>query len=155
VRDYLVKVISDRRAMKKLGFVVTSLFSTGFLLAATDLKPVDLKCEYRVNPLGIEETRPRLSWKVESDLRGQKQTAYRILVASNTKTLAADRGDLWDSGRKESGLTNQIEYNGGDLLSRQPCFWKVKVWDVEELRDRKGVVSGSGSVKCCTSMALS
>ena len=41
-----------------------------------------LRCEYRTDPLGIDEKRPRLSWRVESRRRAQKQTAYRILVAA-------------------------------------------------------------------------
>ena len=39
-----------------------------------------LRCEYLDNPLGIDMLTPRLSWKMASDKRGQKQTAYRILV---------------------------------------------------------------------------
>lgn len=35
----------------------------------------NLKCEYLVNPLGIDEPKPRLSWTLESDQRGQKQIA--------------------------------------------------------------------------------
>src|SRR5690348_13116395 len=66
---------------------------------AGNLAPVGLRCEYRVNPLGIDEATPRLSWRVESDERGQKQTGYRILVASSAELLAKDSGDTWDSGK--------------------------------------------------------
>ena len=50
----------------------------------------DLKCEYRNNPLGIDNTTPRLSWKLidENKTRGQKQTAYQVLVATNLENLA-------------------------------------------------------------------
>ena len=47
----------------------------------------NLRCEYRVNPLGIDVTQPRLSWIVTSAERGQKQTAYQVLVASDEATL--------------------------------------------------------------------
>ena len=40
-----------------------------------------LRCEYAVNPLGIDVVKPRLSWVLQSNQRGQKQNAYRILVA--------------------------------------------------------------------------
>jgi alpha-L-rhamnosidase len=66
---------------------------------------------------------------VESDERGQKQTAYRILVASDEKTLEAEEGDLWNSGRVESDQTVNISYAGKPLASRQTCFWKVNIWD--------------------------
>ncbi|HWH68380.1 MAG TPA: family 78 glycoside hydrolase catalytic domain, partial [Candidatus Sulfotelmatobacter sp.] len=100
------------------------------------LAPAQLRCEYRVNPLGIDETQPRLTWLVESSERGQRQTAYQILVASDEKTLKADRGDLWDSGKVISGETVNIVYQGKPLTSRQLCYWKVQVWD------KDGKVSG-------------
>ena len=93
------------------------------------LQPVALRCEYRVNPLGIDETQPRLTWRVESRERGQRQTAYQILVASTEAALKKNVGDLWDSGRVASDQTVNIAYAGQPLVSRQACFWKVRVWD--------------------------
>ena len=52
-----------------------------------DLSLIDLRCEYRKDPLGIDIPRPRLSWAPASDRRGQRQTAYRILVASTPEML--------------------------------------------------------------------
>ena len=46
------------------------------------LIPDRLRCEYLVNPLGIDAVRPRLSWIVQSGEREQVQTAYQVLVAS-------------------------------------------------------------------------
>ena len=40
-----------------------------------------LTCEYQTNPLGIDVRQPRLGWKMGSDLRGARQTAYQILDA--------------------------------------------------------------------------
>ena len=107
---------------------VASPFAIGADTVA-DLKAVALRCEYMQDPVGIDETSPRLSWKVESDERGQKQTAYRILVATSPAVLASDEGDLWDSEKVNSDRTIHIEYEGKPLASRQRCFWKVKVWD--------------------------
>ena len=90
---------------------------------------LDLKCEYRIDPLGIDVTRPRLSWRLESDERGVVQTAYRILVASSEECLARDQGDLWDSGRVESDESVHVVYAARPLQSRQRCFWKVRTWD--------------------------
>lgn len=87
------------------------------------------RCEYRVNPWGIDVLQPRLSWIIESGQRAQKQTAYRVLVATSVKQLAADTGDLWDSGRVASDDTTAIVYRGKTLTSNARCFWKVMVWD--------------------------
>jgi len=48
-----------------------------------DIATKNLRCEYLVNPLGIDVIQPRLSWEVNSNIREQKQTAYHILVASS------------------------------------------------------------------------
>ena len=94
-----------------------------------DLAPTALRCEYRINPLGIDEASPRLTWRVESKKRGAKQSAYHILVASSAEQLAKNTGDLWDSGKVTSDNSVNITYAGQPLTSRQLCFWKVLVWD--------------------------
>jgi len=93
------------------------------------LVATDLRCEYRVNPLGIEELKPRLSWAVRSEQRGQKQTAYQIQVAGSEEKLLAGTPDLWDSGKVRSDATSQIAYGGAPLRSRMQCWWRVRVWD--------------------------
>jgi alpha-L-rhamnosidase len=93
------------------------------------LTPTYLRCEYLIDPLGIDARLPRLSWIVDSTARGQKQTAYQVLVARDRETLARDQGDLWDSGQVASNETSAIVYAGKPLPSHQPCHWKVRVWD--------------------------
>ena len=105
---------------------------SGSGMAQGDMAVADLKCEYQVNPLGIDVQKPRLSWLLTSDQRGQRQTAYRILVASGQEVLEKNKGDVWDSGRVESGRSIQIEYSGKSLDSNRQYFWKVKVWGVED-----------------------
>jgi hypothetical protein len=89
----------------------------------------DLRCDYAVNPLGVDSANPGLFWKLESDARGQRQTAYQIIVASSEKNLAHDDGDLWDSGKAVSDETIQISYAGVALKSAEQVFWKLRVWD--------------------------
>jgi len=88
-----------------------------------------LKCEYVVNPLGVDTPKPRLQWIMTSKQRGQMQTAYRILVATTEEKLAADEGDKWDSGKIDCDRSAQIVYGGKELASGERCFWKVRVWD--------------------------
>jgi len=95
------------------------------------LTPDDLRCEYLVDPLGVDEARPRLSWIIRSSQRGQKQSAYRILVASSRELIDKKVGDLWDSGMVASDQTAQVAYAGKPLQSQMPCFWVVRVWDKE------------------------
>ena len=100
--------------------------------AAARLQPADLRCEYRVAPVGIDVTQPRLSWTlgaVAADARGLTQAAYQVLVAGTPEKLAAGQGDLWDSGKVESDQQLHIAYAGKPLASRTRCCWKVRVWD--------------------------
>ena len=99
------------------------------------LTPTGLRCEYRVDPLGIDVLRPRVAWILQasdSSARGLKQSAYRIVVASSLDLLNKDQGDLWDSGKVLSDQTAQIEYCGSALISRQVCVWKVMVWNQDD-----------------------
>ena len=87
-----------------------------------------MRCEYLVNPLGINETQPRLDWLLTTEIPGKgagdifqptprnlTQKSYRILVASSAEGLAQNQGDLWDSGEVASDATNQIVYVGSAL----------------------------------------
>ncbi len=98
----------------------------------TDKMVTHLRCEYLKNPLGIDSAEPRLSWIFESNRRGQKQTAYRILVASTKYNLERDKGDLWDTGKVANDRSTQVVYDGLALRSRMRCFWKVCVWDMDD-----------------------
>ncbi len=91
--------------------------------------PDYLRCEYLVNPLGIDVLNPRLSWIVQSDERDQIQTAYQIIVSSSEDLIEEEKGDLWDTGKVSSDQTCHIKYNGKALEPQMYCYWKVKVWD--------------------------
>jgi alpha-L-rhamnosidase len=98
---------------------------------AAAMQPAHLTCEHRADPLGIDTSKPRLSWLLEGGrkARAERQTAYQVLVASSKDRLGNGAGDLWDSGRVDSSQTGLIEYAGKPLASGQQCFWKVRVWD--------------------------
>src|SRR5262249_35148547 len=86
--------------------------------------PTNLRCEYFVNPLAIDVARPRLSWIVNDDRRGAKQTAYQVIVSTG-------KTELWDSGQVDSDQSVHVEYAGAPLKSRMQCDWKVRAWDLD------------------------
>ena len=98
-------------------------------MSSATLKVSNLRCEYLVDPIGIDELRPRFSWTLEVDRRGARQVAYRIRAASTPQKCVAGEGDLWDTGRVASDRTTQIPYGGQLLKSRDACHWSVEVWD--------------------------
>jgi alpha-L-rhamnosidase len=113
----------------KYALALTAIFLAGYCPAEINTR--NLRCEYLHDPLGIDATSPRLSWIDSSAQRGAKQTAYQVLVSASRKLLDQDKGDLWDTGKVPSDETAQIAYQGRPLVSREHCFWKVRVWDGE------------------------
>ena len=123
-------MLTGKILKKYLPFLAAIVITFGgfqSLLAA--MTPERLQCEDRVNPAGMDVANPQLSWILTSDQRGEKQTAYQVLVASSLDKLKLDIGDLWDSGKVISDATAQITYAGKPLVTRQQCFWKIKAWD--------------------------
>lgn len=89
----------------------------------------NLRCEYQVNPLGIDIMNPRFYWQIKDSRRGAKQIAYQILVSSSLQKLNNGDGDIWNSGRVKSEQSAHVDYAGTDLESYKTYYWKVKIWD--------------------------
>jgi alpha-L-rhamnosidase len=90
------------------------------------LPPDRLRCEYLINPLGVDVRRPRFFWVPRSERREERQSAYRIVVAASPND---SRNVLWDSGKVKSGRFTQVEYEGRALASGTTYYWKVRWWD--------------------------
>lgn len=122
--------------LSKLKPLLTFFMCYGVLilfLSAEDLTgpqpPGNLRCEYMTNPLGIDMLEPRFSWIPEHARRGQKQSAYQIIISSLPE---AQEGDVWDSDKVVSSQTAQVEFGGENLDSNSSYYWKVRYWDVED-----------------------
>ena len=88
------------------------------------LRAVNLTCESRVNPLGLDERQPRFSWQLESDERNTFQAGYELRVFRENES-----SPVWESGRAESEQSLFVPYEGRALLPRTRYFWQVRVWD--------------------------
>jgi alpha-L-rhamnosidase len=110
-------------------FTLSVLVLSASVGQGASLKVEGLKCEYRVNPLGLDTPQPRLSWQLESSERGQRQTAYQVLAASSPKLLSEGKADLWDSGKVSSSESIHVVYGGQALRAGQQVYWKVRAWD--------------------------
>ncbi len=87
------------------------------------------RCEYASDPLGVDTLQPRLSWTLNDDRRGQRQSAYQIRVAATPEELAQDQALLWDTGKVASDQSTHIVYAGAALRSGSRCYWKVRAYD--------------------------
>ena len=91
--------------------------------------PDTLKCEYQINPLGVENKNPQFSWTLRSSKNGARQKGYQLMVASSLSLLEQNRMDMWDSGEILSDESINISYQGKELISMKRYWWKVKVKD--------------------------
>ena len=89
----------------------------------------ELQCEKLVNPLAIDQTKPYLSWQLETNENAVHQLAYQILAATDEDLLTEEKADLWNSGKVESPESAWVLYQGDELLSKSFVYWKVRVWD--------------------------
>ena len=84
-----------------------------------------LQVEYQEKPIGMDETKPRFSWQMQSktSARGDRQIAYRILVKDEKNQ------PVWDSRKIKSDVSIGISYSGKALEARTTYSWTVQVWD--------------------------
>jgi len=91
--------------------------------------PRDLRVELRVEPLAVDDARPRFSWVIDDPRRGAGQSAYQVLVATSAVTLREEKGDMWDSQKVLARETLGVEYGGRALAADRAYVWCVRTWD--------------------------
>lgn len=116
--------------MKKNIFLVFCFLTSTVL--AVQPSPSNLKVNYLSNPLGID-SKAFFSWEPGTRDRNVFQTAWQILVSSDEKSLNDNKEIMWDSGKKTSGETFQIPYEGQNLQPGTRYYWKVRIWDENEI----------------------
>ena len=93
--------------------------------------PVALQCDSLTEPLGLDSLHPRLSWHLQDQRNGARQTAYQISVFSRQPVGPASKPDVWDSGRIASDVSTGVPFAGQELRPEKRYFWRVTVWDAE------------------------
>lgn len=122
--------------MKRL-LIIAGLFFVN-TIAFAQLQITNLRCEYNVNPLGVDVPQPHLSWQLQSTQKNVQQTAYKILVADDSFQLKKGNAAIWNSNKIQNGAAIQISFAGKPLQPAKKYFWKVQVWD------NKGNIAESG-----------
>lgn len=133
-----MKTLSNKkRTFLYASFFLTLIMAGSSAQAKSPLDIFELKVEYLTNPEGIEVEKPRFSWLLSGKGFNRSQSAYQIAVATTIQGLNSP--DVWDSGKLVSNQTNQVVYNGNELLSGKKYFWKVTVWDEKGTRTTSAV----------------
>ncbi|WP_299053701.1 alpha-L-rhamnosidase [uncultured Polaribacter sp.] len=134
-------VLKKKRDLLLLLLLVTfSVFGTEY----NNISPLEihqLRTEYLENPEGIDVKSPRFSWVLKGDGFDRYQSAYQIVVGNHKSFSSTET--IWDSGKINSNATNQIEYVGQELVSGKKYFWKVTVWDENDISSTSKIASWS------------
>ena len=109
----------------------------------------NLRVEYAANPMTVEAEHPRFSWEMQTDpsRRGEKQTAYQIVVSNEAGE------EVWNTGKVKSDVSLHVRYAG---QARQPATrytWELTVWDGKNKKNRAaswfetGLMGGSDAYR--------
>ena len=96
------------------------IFTTALFIMTivhTQAQVNELRCEYLINPIGIDAINPRLSW------HGIDHGSYQMLVATDI----AFKSIVWQT--KAANDSIQRAYNGKKLEPFTRYYWKVTGWD--------------------------
>ena len=111
---------------------IALLFNSFFIIktASADVpaKATGLKCEYLVNPIGIDARHPRLTWLLADGRQGAAQTAYQLIVGTDSAAVSTGKGDNWLTAKVIS-TANLVSYQGKTLQPFTKYYWRVLIWD--------------------------
>lgn len=119
-----------RKIFRLVVVAAAGLFHFIPLQAQQNGTPVNLACEYLVNPLGIDATHPRLLWQLKDTRSGGRQSAYQVFVGTDSLEVCNAKGNHWQT-QKLDGPKQLITFYGKALQPFTKYFWTVKLWDKE------------------------
>ncbi|UYQ91954.1 alpha-L-rhamnosidase N-terminal domain-containing protein [Chitinophaga horti] len=109
--------------MKRL-FLIALLVTASAAAQVRAANPVNLKCEYLVNPIGLDAKQPRFTWQMNDKRPGAAQSAYQLFVYSD----AQGKQLVWQTD-KINGQDILATYQGKPLSPFSKYWWKVQLWD--------------------------
>ena len=109
--------------MKRIFSTLSLLLVTG-ALALASISVKDFRVQHSDKPLSVEDRHPVFSWRMDSDVKGQKQQAYQLSVIRE-----ADGSELWNTGKVESDRSVDIPYQGVALQAEKGYTVNLSVWD--------------------------
>ena len=126
------------KELKTYLYILIILSASSFSSCASNLTISNLRCSNLINPLGIENPHPVLSWEINSEGHNISQSAYHILVSSNLHDLSNDDADIWNSGKVLSGNSTNVSFEGKSLK----CWFNkeyLKEWIEHYVISKQGV----------------
>jgi len=113
---------------KHLKIFLLISFIVCYIIPVFSQTPSFLRCEYLINPIGIDCTSPRLTWMLNDSRPGALQKAYRLKIGTDSVAVLSGKGNVWDSGKVLSDKI-LVSYNGQPLIPFTRYYWCVETWD--------------------------
>lgn len=128
--------------MKRIFGLTAILLLVSLSLRAGQISVYDLRCSGLTNPVGIGND-PYFGWKIHSESRDFRQTAYRIQISAD-KMFTGPL--LWDSGKVSSSNSICVQTPFTPPEPMKHYYWRVKIWgsgsDESTWSQPAGFVSG-------------
>ncbi len=86
----------------------------------------DLKCDYLIAPLGIDNPYPRFTWKLADKRNDILQTAYHLVVGTDSLEVKQGKGNYWVVPETNSAA-NLVTYAGKPLQPFTKYYWSVRI----------------------------
>ncbi|HEX3624987.1 MAG TPA: family 78 glycoside hydrolase catalytic domain [Verrucomicrobiae bacterium] len=128
--------------IKSFTIFTLALISGAIAAFGEPSSPVGLLVNGVSNPLAIDRDTTRFTWMSKDTDRGERQTAYQIVVFRSPQSTVRspqsindsglrtqDSGLIWDSGKVDSSQSASVEYTGKALPAATRFWWKVRTWD--------------------------
>lgn len=113
----------------RFSVIVMAVILSSTAFAQNPLSVKDLRCESKVNPMGVSANSPGFSWIINSSQKNVKQASYHILVSDSPGKLINDSGNCWDSQLTQSDQSIRIPYSGTAFKADTKYYWKVRITD--------------------------
>jgi len=112
-----------------------------FATQAQQSHPKNLTTENLFDPIGIDAPAPRFKWNMTDVREGALQTAFRLLVGTDSVAVAKGKGGFWDTGVVK-GSEMQVIFSGKTPIKPfTRYFWSVQLWDQNDKKSQPSTVS--------------
>ena len=88
-----------------------------------------LLVENKINPVGISEMYPRLTWQLQSTKRNVTQSAFEIRVSESLNSLQIGSDLIFHTGKIPSDQSVYVQFTGNTLKPGRKYYWQVRAWD--------------------------
>lgn len=99
-----------------------------------------LKTEYLARPIGLDNPNPRFTWKMVDTRNGAAQTAFRILVSTDSSSLVQRKASHWNTGWLQTNAA-LVTYSGQELKPFIKYYWRLDIADHNRVKSSKFNIS--------------